>query len=317
MKKNTILILLVFFIFLYGCQSPNKEISPNNIETKVWEKDFIIALIPEQDIFTQKKRYEPICRYLSKKLGYNVKTNVLESYNAIYENMREKKIDAGFFGSFNYTLARSKLNVIPLVRPLWKNGTSTYTGFIFTRKDSGIGLDINKWKGTTLALVHQHTTAGYFFPRWYLAKYGINNIETFFKKIIYTGSHDTAILSVFNHEADIGAAKNQIYEIMISKNPKMAESLTVLAESRAVPDNGIAVREDIPEKLREKIKNILLNMDQNTEGKTILHEFGAVKFIENKDIDYNPVREMIEPLNIDLKTYDVGDYKHQYAGELK
>ena len=229
--------------------------------------------------------------------------------------MKEKKVDAGFFGSFSYTLTNAKLGIIPIARPLWLNGVSTYRGYLFTRKKSGLDLNIESWQGKKLALVHPHTTAGYFFPLWYIHQRGVEDLEPFFSDVLYTGSHDSAILAVYNQEAELGAAKNHIYNKLIAENPKIAEDLVVLAESRAVPSNGLAVRADIPEKLRKRLKNLLLNMDSTEKGKSVLKEFGAISFVETKNSDYNPVREMIAPLNIDLKTHSLGKGHHTYLGE--
>ena len=320
MKKlwlTIFLSVLLIFVSITGCTSQSATSSPPERKTTVWPEDFIIALIPEQNIFAQKKRYQPICDYLSKYLEYNVKTKVLESYAAIYDQMKEKKVDAGFFGSFNYTLAHAKLDIVPVARPLWLNGASTYSGYIFTRKNTGINLNIETWKGKRLALVHPYTTAGYFFPRWYLFQREINDMESYFDKVFFSGSHDTAVLAVYNREADLGAAKNHIYNKMVRENPKIGAELVVLEESRSVPSNGLAARADIPEGLRNKLKNILLNMDQNEEGKKILTDFGAISFVETNDSDYQPVRDMIAPLNIDLKTFTIGDGRHQYLGEIK
>ncbi len=230
--------------------------------------------------------------------------------------MKDKKVDAGFFGSFNFTLTHYKLGIVPLARPVWLNGKSTYAGYIFTREDSGISADIKDWRGKTLALVHPYTTAGYFFPRWYLFERGIDNLDAYFKDVIFTGSHDTAVLAVFNQEAEIGAAKNHIFNKMIKDNPEMKKALRILAESKTVPSNGLAVRKDIPESIQDKLKRELLNMDKDPAGKIVLKKFGALKFIETTNQDYDPVREMIAPLNIDLNTFEPAKARHKYLGEI-
>jgi phosphonate transport system substrate-binding protein len=52
---------------------------------------------------------------------------------------------------------------VPLARPVNNDGTSTYFGYIFVRKDSNIK-ETADMKGKTLALVERATTAGYVFP---------------------------------------------------------------------------------------------------------------------------------------------------------
>ena len=47
-------------------------------------------------------------------------------------------MDGSFFGSFTGAMAIEKLGVEPIARPVNLDGTSTYKGYIFVRKDSGI-----------------------------------------------------------------------------------------------------------------------------------------------------------------------------------
>ncbi len=47
-------------------------------------------------------------------------------------------MDGAFLGSFTYALAHAKLGLEVIARPELVDGTSTYHGLIFVRKDSGI-----------------------------------------------------------------------------------------------------------------------------------------------------------------------------------
>jgi phosphonate transport system substrate-binding protein len=88
------------------------------------EKTFLIGLIPEQNIFKQIERYEPLASYLSKKIDMKVRLTVLSRYGNIIDNFTSAGMDGAFFGSFTYTLAHARLGVEVLARPVNLNGTS-------------------------------------------------------------------------------------------------------------------------------------------------------------------------------------------------
>jgi len=68
--------------------------------------------------------------------------------------------------------------------------------------------------------------------------------------------------AVLNNKADIGAAKNTTYERMRGLHPRVAKELVILASSPRVPSNCLCVRNNLPEKHKEQLKNLLLNLHQ-------------------------------------------------------
>ena len=270
---------------------------------KIRETSFIIAILPEQNVFEQKKKYKPLTEFLSEKLDVNVKIKLLDSYGSIYDEIRNKTIDAAFFGSLNYVLTKAKTEIEPIARAVEKNGVSNYRGLIFTRKDKGITSDLMTWKNKKIALVHEVTTAGYIFPAWYLKKNGIQHFEQNFSKIVFYGSHDAAIMSVFKGDAEIGAAKDLIFEKLLSENPAMKDDLIILASSIKVPSNSLCVRSDLDDKFKQSLKKILLSLHTMQDGKHALEALNAVKFKETKDEEYDLLRKMTEEIGININTY--------------
>lgn len=70
--------------------------------------------------------------------------------------------------------------------------------------------------------------------------------------------------------------------------------MVILAKSLEVPSNGLAVRKDLNPNLKVKLKEILLNLHKDKEGKEALKALGAKKFIETTDKDYASLYKMIK-----------------------
>jgi phosphonate transport system substrate-binding protein len=267
------------------------------------QEEIVIGLLPEMNVFKQKQRFEPLAAYLSERMGVEVKLTILSRYGNIIERIKEEKIDGAFLGSFTGALAISQLNVVPLVRPINMDGTSTYYGHILVKKDSNIKT-VADMKGRSLALVERATTAGYVFPLAWLKRHGVDDINTYFSDHFFIGSHDGAIDAVLKNKADVGAAKNTIYERMRESHPQIDKELVILTSSPRVPSNGLCVRANLDQQYKEQLKDLLLDLHQDPKGIEVLKKLGAKRFVETSREDYRPVLDLAAEAGIDLKNYD-------------
>jgi phosphonate transport system substrate-binding protein len=291
------MICLCSFLAL-GCSKESIE----SLKPEQHRPSLLIGLLPEQDIFKQVERYEPLARYLSARIGADIKLTILPSYEQCLINFTSQKIDAAFFGSFTYILAHSRLGVQVMARPVGPDGASTYHGLIFVRKDSAIR-SIHEMQGKRFAFVDRGTTAGYLLPLTYFKKWGVNP-ATYLKESYFAGTHEDVIYDVVNRKADIGAAKNTVFDRLAAKDARIRNELVILTQSPEVPENSLAVRKDLDASVKEKLKTALLNMHTDPEGARILKEFGAQRFIETTDSDFGPLYEYARALGQNLHTLE-------------
>jgi len=296
---NPVWCLLLFFL-LVGCSDQQEGMPSAQNEGKATLR---IGLIPEIDIFSQKKRYEPLVKYLGGKLGVVVELKILSRYGNILNNFAADGLDGAFFGSFTGALAFKKLGVTPLARPEDKKGISTYYGMVFVRKDSHIK-SAEDMKGKRCAFVDKATTAGWLLPLHFFLELGIEDYQHWFAETYFTGTHDNAIYDVLNSKADIGAAKNTVFNRLAAKDSRLREELEILSTSMPVPENALLVRPGLDESLVAELKKILLGMDQDPEGKEILAQFGAARFIETMAADYQVVLDFAEHIGLDMTNYN-------------
>lgn len=291
--RNLIILFLACLLFTPAAALPQTSS----------QQRILIGLIPEMNIFKQKQRFKLLGDYLSKKTGIPVEFTILSRYGNILESFTTEKMDGAFFGSFTGALAIQKLGVSPLARPVNLDNTSTYQGYLFVRKNSGIRSAADM-KGKKMAFVEKATTAGYIFPRAYLRENGITNVDSYFGEHFFTGSHDAAVLAVLNRKADIGAAKHSIYDRVRKENQRVDQELVILAKSPTVPSNGLCVRKNLAADIRKKLKDALLSLSTEPEGKLVLEQFGALRFIETTPEDYKPVFDMAKKAGIDMVHYN-------------
>src|SRR5512141_3183014 len=123
MRKRPIsCILIVLCLPFFAACSPKEP--PQPVKKPPVEK-LLIGLIPEQNLFRQIERYEPLGEYLSRKTGTKITFKVLPRYGNIIDSFISSGMDGAFFGSFTYTLAHVKVGVEVLARPVALDHTST------------------------------------------------------------------------------------------------------------------------------------------------------------------------------------------------
>jgi len=298
-RRVSLIFALSLVVAATSC-SDQKEVTPDSGKS---EQAIRIGLIPERNIFSQKERYRPLAGYLAEKVGVGVDLVILSRYGNIVENFASNRLDGAFFGSFTGALAHRKLGVEALARPEYVDGTSTYHGLLFVRKDSGIS-SADSMKGKRFAFVDKATTAGYLLPLHYFKVEGIDDYHAWLQETYFAGTHEGAIYDVLERKADIGAAKNTVYARLADKDPRIANQLTILTRSPDVPENTLCVRSDLDGSLKRRFLEALLNMHRDEAGRAVLAEFGARRFIETSEDDYAVVFEFADGIGLDLEMYD-------------
>jgi phosphonate transport system substrate-binding protein len=300
--RRAIAIVLLCLGILAGCS--RSATTPAQQKPGIKEDNFIlIGLVPEQNIFSQMERYQPIADYLSGKIGVRVKLIILPSYGDIVQDFATGGMDGAFFGSLTYALLHAKLDVEVMARQLDLNGASTYRGVIFSRADSGIKR-AKDMRGKRFAFVDKASAAGYLLPLAYFKSHGITNYRGFFAETYFTGTQEDAIEDVLARRADIGAAKNSVLRRLAAKDPDVVNKLRFIAYSPEFPESSFAVRKDLNADMKNKLRDALLNMDKDPEGRNILARFGAQKFTAATDEDYRPLYQYLRELGITLSGYD-------------
>lgn len=263
----------------------------------------VIGVLPEQDIFQQLRRFQPLVECLVHRTGRKIEIKVLSRYGNVVQNFRDGKLDGAFFGSFTYVLAQRKMGLRVLARPESLDGRSTYHGLLVARADSGIR-GLAEMKGKVFVFVDRATTAGYLFPLAYFQEHGVTDYRGYFRETYFAGTHEGAVADVLHGKADAGALKNTVYERFASAHPEAARELVILARSPDVPENALALRADLEPDLIRDLAQALLHMHEDAEGAGVLRAFGAARFIVTTDEDYAAVSEYARAVGFDLATYE-------------
>jgi phosphonate transport system substrate-binding protein len=298
MKKRYLVFVLVAFVLLailVNYTLLNKNITGNVVGEEI--KVLKIGLIPADDAAEMLRSYEPVREYLSEELGIPVEIQVTSDYTAAIEAMKYKHIDMAWFGPFSYIIASNVAGAEAIVNGVRRSdGKSDYHSIIVTRADSGIN-SLEDLKGKTFAFVDPASTSGNLMPRKILTENGIDP-EKDFINYYYAGTHNAAEYAVANGKVDAAADSDNSYDRMVSEGEIDPDVNKIIYESESIPGSPIAIRGDLPKELKEKITQVLINMNEQTIHK--VNGWGDISSYQKvSDSDYDIIREIAKVLNMD------------------
>ena len=213
MKKFITVISLLVTIALAGCK--NKA----SLDDKGIPKKLLIAVFGSEDPRLVRALYEPIGKYLEKKLGIPVEMIYTTDYAAVIEALKAKKVHMAYLSPFSYIIAKKNANISPIIVLGGGGKPSMYYSNIITRNGSGINsmADVKaRSKSLSLCFVDPESASGHLVPRAYLTSIGLNP-DTAFKSTIFAGGHLASVYTVKSGKADIGCTAKLALDIMVSK----------------------------------------------------------------------------------------------------
>ena len=254
-----------------------------------------VGLIPSEDSRAMLASSKELLEMLEKNLGMKVQGFVASDYNGVIEAMRSGHIEVAYLGPFSYVLGTT---IAPIeafaTAETAKSGRTYYHSQIITRVDSGIKT-IADLKGRTFAFVDPSSTSGHLFPKAGLIKMGIDP-DTYFGRVLFTGSHDANALAVANKRVDAATIADRILDTAVSKGMVKAEEIHVVWRSDPIPELPTVWRKNLPDDLKQKIKTAFLNIKDITwadQGK-------LNRFVEINDKNYDVIRDTAKALKLDL-----------------
>ena len=236
------------------------------------------------------KRFTPLAEYLEKKLGTEVTIRISSTYEANMLSISSGEIDIAFMGPVAYARLPGNSGPTPLLAAFESNGNRTFRGVIIVRRESGIN-NLPQLKGKKFAFGPPTSTMGNIVPRAMLLKEGVNVDQL--GQAEYMANHDNIALSVLAGRFDAGALKEDIFR---QYEP---QGLRALAISDPVPDHLFVARHGLPGGTIDKLRQILLSLQDTEEGRQILASIqdSLTALVPVTDADYDGIRDMIKSLD--------------------
>jgi phosphonate transport system substrate-binding protein len=166
--------------------------------------EITFAAIPAENGSGVTERYGPFVSYLSKELGVKVTLRVANDYAAVIEGQRAGNIHIGYYGPASFARARlTGVKTDAFVIDVNSDGSKGYYSVFYVLANSPYQ-NIEDLKGKNFGLVDPNSTSGNNMPRFKLNHLGIDP-DAYFSKVIFTGSHENAVLALAQGTVDVAA----------------------------------------------------------------------------------------------------------------
>ena len=258
----------------------SSEITPTGTETLVLGD---VSPNPTKKI----ERFQPLANYLADNLSkFGIgkgKVRIAPDLETMANLLASGEVDVYFDSPYPAMIVVNKSQAKPILRR-WKKGHGQYYTVIFTMKENAINT-LGDLQGKMVAFESNFSTTGYMLP---LAQLLQNNLVTVEKSTaespvsssevgyVFSKEDENVLQWVISGKVDAGATDIHTYEEI----PESTRAqMKIIAQTDIVPRNLVIVSEKLPPEVVDKLKLLLEEMHQTSEGKDILTKFEkTVKF---------------------------------------
>jgi len=259
------------------------------------QKILNVGLVPAEDPRLIITDNQAMLDQLSKSLGMEVRPFVATDYNGVIEALRARRLDIAFLGPFSYVLATSIAPVEAFVVPETQKQGATYHAYIIARKDRNIR-NVADLRGRTFAFVDPSSASGHLFPKAGLIKAGFDP-DNDSARVIFSGGHDASAIAVQNGKVDAAAVADALLESAISRGMVKKDEITIVWKSQPIPGAPFALRKDLPEDLKARLRQAFVQMKGTPWGPNAIIR----RWIAVDDSHYDVVRDTARVLSLDIK----------------
>ncbi|WP_374035002.1 phosphate/phosphite/phosphonate ABC transporter substrate-binding protein [Bdellovibrio bacteriovorus] len=263
-----------------------------------------IGVIPGGNPENLREQGLALAKELQAKLNIPVNIYVSKNYVGLIEAMKTKKVDFAFFSSSTYVFAEQQAQAKVLLKKVWHE--PYYYSMIITPQRSGIK-SLKALKGKKVAFVDDKSSSGYLYPQVALRKEGLS--DTDFKEAVFTGNHQASIQFLEAKKVDAAAVFSDDEKGLQGAWEKFGTDkkakYRILWKSAPIPNDPFCVRQDFydayPKTTHTLMFALIDILEQNRNKDTYSEILGSRDLMPATSKQYDPVREMVKALNIELK----------------
>ncbi|MFW6024155.1 MAG: phosphate/phosphite/phosphonate ABC transporter substrate-binding protein [Dichotomicrobium sp.] len=260
--------------------------------------ELTFAMVPTQETAAELELYQPVIDRLEKETGKDIEFFMPTSYASVVEGLLGQFIDVAVLGPYSYVIANSKDPNVEVFatyakRPghLQEEGPG-YKAALVTKKGSEYET-IESLEGTTLGLTDPGSTSGNLFPNVVFAPKVGGDLEEYFGRVVYTGSHELSTVAVAKGNVDAAFVATHRFDNVVNKGEVELDEFNILWKSPVIPQDPFVYRSTLCSDIKDSIRNTFLGLSKDNPGeKKFLDNVESNKFVEMTSADYDVIREL-------------------------
>lgn len=280
--------LVIGFLILFGVVVTYSRPSLSTPE------QFRVAIMQDQPGAAEK--FMPVLEYLSKK-GINATFVIAQDYPAAAGMFAVGSVDGMFSGSGVAGFMILKDLATPAVRPVDKNGHSTYWAVVIAKKGAPKFTGSAKYFSAKRVVFTSLASSGDFYFHSLQGAADVKATE------ISVASHGAALEALNKGLADIAIVKNRVWDGLKNNYP----DLTMVGEDKGEnPDGTLIISRNVPSVLAARVSGALLEVKDDTsiEALAVKKTLGIQGFIRTTPKDFEHTLSLLRKAD---NTYRLND----------
>lgn len=255
------------------------------------------AMVPTEETVAELQLYKPVTDRMAKLTGKKIQFFMPTSYASVVEGMLSKFIHVAVMGPYSYVIANEKDKNIEVFATYAKRKGHMqeegpgYRAALITKKGSKF-TTIESLKGSTLALADPGSTSGNLMPRVVFGKTIGMDLDKYFGKVIYSGSHENSTVAVMNGKVDAAFVATHRFDNVVNKKEASLDAVNILWKSAPIPQDPFVYRSELCEPIKKAIRDTFMGLSQESSAKAFLKNVKSEKFVAMSSKDYDIIRDI-------------------------
>ncbi len=289
-------LVILICLLCIGCDRVEGQIdfSSSQPETTFEDSDdsdsrplriaFASVISPEMT----RHSYRQLVDYLSKQLGRPTVLIQRKTYEDLNILLSNGGADIAFVSTGAYSSYRG-IQPIELLAMIQTDGSIWYNTYLIVSADSDVQ-DFSQLRGKVFAFTDPSSYSGRLAVDYLLLDQQ-ESPEQYFKRCFYTYNHDKSIWAVANHLADAASVDSQIYDYAEKYRSSLTANVRILSVLPPAPSGPVAVRSDLPENVKEQLREIFYHMHEDADMKEALGQALIDRFLPPEPELYEELRK--------------------------
>ena len=284
----------LFATFLTYCVAIEKAPLAANCENP---DELTFAMIPTEESVAELELYKPVTDRMKKLTGKKIQFFMPTSYASVVEGLLSRFVDVAVLGPYTYVIANSKDPTVEVFatyakRPghMQEEGPG-YRGVLISKKGSKY-TSIDSLKGSLVGLTDPGSTSGNLMPRVAFTRVIGMELEKFFGKVVYTGSHELSTVAVVQGKVDAAFVASHRFDNVVNKGEATLEGVNILWQSDPIPQDPFVYRNTLCDDIKANIRETFLDLKGQPGTKAFLDNVKSNTFVEMSSDDYNIIRDL-------------------------
>ena len=279
MEKLFKLTASIFLVFLGFMISPVEA-----------EETLKMAIFPRKSLEETAKAFDPLARYLSKKIDQKVELVLFKDFETFWQSLKSHQYDLVHYNQYHYIKSHQEWGY-EVILMNEEAGSTKISSVIIVREDCGIK-KVAGLKGKRIVFGGgRQAMQSYIGATQLLRKGGLKHGDYLEE---FAVNPPNVVLSVFTKMADAGGVGEMSFHFSSVKQRVDTAQLRILARGEPLPMLPWAVKPKMNRLLADQIRMAMIQLREDKANAQILGNIEVTGFVPATDRDYDIVRQVVK-----------------------